>query len=105
MKVARTVRRGEVGKGLSCETTCRRQAGLRERRYLAGPLPYLHHLFVLWGETGDPQQLEVAIAQARDAYHFLMLCDEQARAASRGHIQLPTPGPNRPARRTHKRRR
>ena len=54
MKVARTVRRGEVGKGLSCETTCRRQAGLRERRYLAGPLPYLHHLFVLWGETGDP---------------------------------------------------
>ncbi|HEY6411378.1 MAG TPA: hypothetical protein VIY29_28285 [Ktedonobacteraceae bacterium] len=31
-----------------------------------------------------PQQLEAAIAQARDAYHFLMICDEQARAASRG---------------------
>jgi hypothetical protein len=40
-----------------------------------------------------PQQLEVAVAQARDAYHSLLLCDEQARAASRGHIQLPPPGP------------
>jgi hypothetical protein len=52
-----------------------------------------------------PQQLEVAIAQARDAYHFLTICDEHARAAPRGHIQLPPPGPNRPARRRRKRRR
>jgi hypothetical protein len=38
-----------------------------------------------------PQQLEAAIAQALDAYHFLTICDEQAGAASRGHIQPPTP--------------
>src|SRR5215831_5977686 len=52
-----------------------------------------------------PQQLEAAIAQARDAYHFLTICDEQARAASRGHIQPPTPGLKRPARRKRKRKR
>ena len=52
-----------------------------------------------------PQQLEAAIAEARDAYHFLMICDEQARAASRGHIQPPTPGLKRPARRKCERKR
>ena len=92
---------------------------LRQRQYAHGHLP--QHLidavsdadmidsYITCSCCGEkqvtPQQLEVAIAQARDAYHFLMICDEQARAASRGHIQLPTPGPNRPARRTHKRRR
>jgi len=91
---------------------------LRQRQYAHGHLP--RHLidtvsdedmidsYITCSCCGEkqvtPQQLEVAIAQARDAYHFLMICDEQARAASRGHIQLPTPGPNRPARRTHKRR-
>ena len=88
---------------------------LRQRQYAHGYLP--RHLIVAVSDEDmldsyitcsccgekqvTPRQLEVAIAQARDAYHFLMLCDEQARAASRGHIQLPPPGPNRPARRTH----
>jgi hypothetical protein len=52
-----------------------------------------------------PQELETAIEQASDAYHFLMLCDEKARATSRGHIQLPPPDPNRGARRRLKRKR
>lgn len=88
---------------------------LRQRQYAHGYLP--RHLIVAVSDEDmldsyitcsccgekqmTPRQLEVAVAQAHDAYHFLMLCDEQARAASRGHIQLPTPGPNRPARRTH----
>jgi hypothetical protein len=52
-----------------------------------------------------PQELETAIEQASDAYHFLTLCDERARTTSRGHIQLPSPGPNRSARRKLKRKR
>lgn len=92
---------------------------LRQRQYAHGHLPrYLIDgvsdeemidCYITCSCCGEkqvtPQQLEVAIAQARDAYHFLMLCDEQARAGSRGHIQLPPPGPNRSARRAHKRRR
>ena len=92
---------------------------LRQRQYAHGHLP--RHLidtvsdedmldsYITCSCCGEKQvtsrQLEMAVAQARDAYHFLLLCDEQARAAPRGHIQLPPPGPNRPARRTHRRRR
>lgn len=36
-----------------------------------------------------PLQLEAAIAQTHEAYHLLTIGDEHARAASRGHIQLP----------------
>src|SRR5215831_8994404 len=36
-----------------------------------------------------PSQLEAAIAQAPDAYHCLTVCEEHARAPSRGHNQLP----------------
>jgi hypothetical protein len=50
-----------------------------------------------------PQELETVIEQASDAYHFLTLCDEKARTASRGHIQLPPRAPNRSARRKFKR--
>src|SRR5260221_4700340 len=76
---------------------------LRQRQYAHGYLP--RHLIVAVSDEdmidsyitcsccGEKQvtsrQLEVAVAQARDAYHFLLLCDEQARAASRGDIQLP----------------
>ena len=92
---------------------------LRQRQYAHGHLP--RHLvdavsdedmidsYITCSCCGEkqvtPQQLEVAIAQSRDAHHFLMICGEQARAGSRGHIQLPTSGPNRPERRTRKRRR
>jgi putative transposase len=40
VKVARTVRRGEVRKGLSYETTRNDLGKSEEQRYLAGPLPY-----------------------------------------------------------------
>ena len=40
MKVARTVRRGEVRKGLSYETAWNDLGKSEEQRYLAGPLPY-----------------------------------------------------------------
>jgi hypothetical protein len=92
---------------------------LRQRQYTQGHLP--RHLidavsdediidsYITCSCCGEkqvtPQQLEVAIAQARDASHFLMICDEQARIAPRGHIQLPPLGPNRSARHTRKRRR
>lgn len=92
---------------------------LRQRQYAHGYIP--RHLidtvsdediiesYITCSCCGEkqvtPQQLELAIEQARDASHFLAICDEQARAASRGHIQLSRPGPNRPVRRTRKRRR
>jgi len=92
---------------------------LRQRQYTQGHLP--RHLidavsdedmidsYITCSCCGEkqvtPQQLEVAIAQAHDASHFLTICDEQPRAASRGHIQLPSPAPNRSARRMRKRRR
>ena len=41
MKAARPVRRGADGKGLSGDTTCMKQAGLRNSRYLASRLLYL----------------------------------------------------------------
>jgi hypothetical protein len=46
-----------------------------------------------------------AIEQARDAYHFMTICDEQVRVAKRGRIQLPPSGGNLRARRSLKRRR
>lgn len=92
---------------------------LRQRQYTHGRLP--RHLidsvsdddiiesYITCSCCGEkqvtPQQLEAAIAQAHDAYHFLTICDEHARAASRGHIQLPAPGPNRAARRQRMRKR
>jgi hypothetical protein len=90
---------------------------LRQRQYTQGYLP--RHLidavsdediidsYITCSCCGEkqvtPQQLVTAIGQAHDAYHFLVLCDEQARAASRGHIQLPAPMPNRAARRRRRR--
>ena len=41
MKAARPVRRGADGKGLSGDTTCMKQAGLQNSRYLASRLLYL----------------------------------------------------------------
>src|SRR5260370_7111890 len=92
---------------------------LRQRQYAHGHLP--RHLidtvsdedmidsYITCSCCGEkqvtPQQLEVAIAQARDAYHFLMICDEQPTATSRVHIHLPTPTPNSPPRPTHNPRR
>ncbi|HEY1352399.1 MAG TPA: hypothetical protein VGF67_22505 [Ktedonobacteraceae bacterium] len=85
---------------------------LRQRQYTQGCLPRyiidavsdedIIDCYITCSCCGEkqvtPQQLVTAIAQAHDAYHFLALCDEQARAASRGHIQLP-PAPRRAFRR------
>lgn len=92
---------------------------LRQRQYALGHLPRQFIDAVSDEEMIDsyitcscqrgvqvtPQQIEVAIAEAHDANHFLTICDEQARVASQGRIQLPPLRPHRPVHRRHKRRR
>jgi len=93
--------------------------GLRQRQYAQGYIPRstidtvsdedIIDSYITCSCCGEkqvtPQELETVIEQASDTYHFLTLCDEKARAASRGHIQLPPPDPNRRTHRKLKRKR
>ncbi len=77
--------------------------GLRQRQYERGLIsPQIINIisdddiinsYITCSCCGEKQvtsiELEAAIRQAFDTYHFLVICDERARAASRGHIQLP----------------
>jgi hypothetical protein len=93
--------------------------GLRQRQYAQGYIPRrmidatsdedIIDSYITCSCCGEkqvtPLELERAIEQASDAYHFLVLCDEKARTASRGHIQLPPPDRNRSVRWKLKRKR